>query len=790
MAASSPHGSGPERAATHARPMQIHDRSSVSPSRSRLAATLLLSSLLTVHAAPLAGQEPTAADRSPEAALPGGPGGVERASGGHGIQLRDGRPLGLGRGYRADFAAGRVDFVPALGAKAANELPLSFELEEIRLGDELVHAADPTVEPTLDGDFVRYARGAAIVEQYEVQEGAVHQSFLFDELPFGKGGDLVVRGRLHTDLPAPLVLEDGGLLFEEPGVGGVTVGAVTGIDANGASVQGTLRSDGEHLELVLPGDFVANAAFPLLLDPILAPLVAVNDSGWNDRNPDLCYAGSSYYVVWERVFAANSSSIMLQRVSLQGALMGAPEVVYSSQINQDPAVGFVDATNRLLIAWTYAHSVDPASTKIAMASYDVLSDDVSPADYVHFPGGPQSRVRVGGDESGTDDEAFLVWQEEGFGIRGILVNVPDGPVPAAATPVIEIDDSTGTQDALHPDISESVSFDGDFLVVWERRSTTNGIGQVWGRAYNRNGAPLWVGPTFLSSHVVFSYSAHYPSVDGNGETFLVAYERGEDIQATNFDIACRPVTIRPDGLDTPLLAEVVAGTPDDDQLRPCVTVTGTTAVVAWIDQFFWFNGVGYPAYSAFAKNVDLFSGEPWGELELMHSGDFLNDLAVAARASGDWMTSGSAMFAWGATAFGAGHSDVAALRYSAPGSVGISASGCGSSGEHFVENAVAGNDEFAIHLRGSTPDSFAVLVIAGSSEPVECGPCTLFPKLESVYYETTDANGDARVDIPIGVELAGVTFLSQWAVFAPGGACTLVDLNLSRALTTIIGTEP
>jgi hypothetical protein len=92
----------------------------------------------------------------------------------------------------------------------------------------------PRVE--IAGRTAVLARSATIRERYEARAEGLEQSFEFLAAPGGRG-DLIVRGRISTELGAERCA-DGSLRFGLPGVGGVSVGTVTGIDALGRKRRG------------------------------------------------------------------------------------------------------------------------------------------------------------------------------------------------------------------------------------------------------------------------------------------------------------------------------------------------------------------------------------------------------------------------------------------------------------------------------------------------------------------------------------------------------------------------
>ena len=172
---------------------------------------------------------------------------------------------GGGPEYAVVFDRRGLEFTPALGSRAPRNHPFRFTLESIDRGGASILSIDQRgAEPRQHGTTASYQRSPAIVERYDLGPDGVELSFVFRD-PLPGSGDLVVRGRIATELtPAATGQFEDGVSFELQGVGGVHVGAVTGIDAAGRRTPGSLRCDGAHLELVLPARFVDTATYPLI----------------------------------------------------------------------------------------------------------------------------------------------------------------------------------------------------------------------------------------------------------------------------------------------------------------------------------------------------------------------------------------------------------------------------------------------------------------------------------------------------------------------------------------------
>ena len=239
-----------------------------------------------------------------------------------GIEAAGDQVVGFGADYKARFDQGGVEYTPALGKLAPHNLPLRFTLQSIRRGNQLLlDATARTPKPVIVGDQVVYGRGD-VDEQYQVRSDGIEQLFTFAR-PFGGDGDLVVRGRIDTEL-VPTTNPDGSISWLLPGVGGVHVGLVTGIDAGGNRVQGQLRRDGNSLELSLPDAFVDAASFPLVLDPLLGTEFQVGTG--NNSDPDVAFDASNnvYLAVWQNRFSTADIDVYGQRLNgSTGALVGA-----------------------------------------------------------------------------------------------------------------------------------------------------------------------------------------------------------------------------------------------------------------------------------------------------------------------------------------------------------------------------------------------------------------------------------------------------------------------------------
>ena len=703
----------------------------------------------------------------PQQAAPVEPPSVWRAS--TGIHADDAGLRGSGPAYKVSFDRGGVSFTPALGQRVAHNMPMRFELESVRRGDRLVLATDEPQEPERVGETVQYRHGAGIVERYDVRERGLEQSFTF-AAPLPGEGDLVVRLRLWTDLPRPSLEAGPELEFILPGAGGVRVGGVTGIDADGRAVPGERRLDGEHLELVLPADFVDGAAYPLLLDPLIEPIVDVAGGADKDIDPDVAYDATEevYMVVWQRDFSVSDADIRGQRVLPTGALSGGQLAIEDSDAQEarNPTIASVDVSGRFLVAWQ--------TRTVLGAPYDIVGRSV-PASSV---GGASAIVTIadeaanenypdaGGEPTLLDNEALVVWFEEDGGIRGAQVTVPASGSPNAFG---HFDLSSNPFDNL-PAISKCTDEDGRRLVVWQRlyHDPAPGDHDLRAAVIDRNGNVLQ-SDTGLGSDV--GPDEIHPDVDGDGTRWVVAYEWDPSLGAAEHDIRAVPVEWTGTSLSIGAEASMTSD-PLGLETNPAVAYTGPKAFIAWTegpiagDTDLVVRGVD-PKNCLVCEETTTVSDSALRE----------GRPAIASELSGSVSAGDGALLAWQLFDGAADDGDIQAQLLEAIGSGGTVTNlggGCGNGGTlAFSGVAAPGNPDFVGLLSGADPGAVIALLLVrfpGPGSTTVCGPCT-YLEWPWAYLITTVSSGEAKLGLPIPcrANLAGATLLAQFISW-PSGA--------------------
>jgi hypothetical protein len=699
-----------------------------------------------------------------------------------GISELDGEPWALGPAYKARFDAHGFRFVPALTRNAQAARSLSFALDSIALGGVPIYGApDAGVLPTVEGKTVRYARGAGITEAYEARRAGLEQYFVFESLP-PAAGDLVVRGRILTDLVAVTASPEGGLRFEAVGEGGVEYGAALGIDARGRTSPASLSFDGDSVEMRLPASFVRRAALPLVLDPLVGAIEVVDDGANDDERPDVAYDATqqTYLVVWQRYFALNNIDIRAQRLDIDGIPDGAPILVESVDINERPAVGDVNDTNRFLVVWQRS-TVVGGTHDVLCRAVNGSSGAVSAATTI-AGGAPDDLLPdVGGESHPPDRECLVVWKREGTGIRGQLVRVPGSPLdPSLVGGLLDV--STGADDD-NPAVTKSGSSVGRWLVVWERffAAPPPGDNDLRARLVDRDGTFCTAVTTVLTT---IGPDEHLPSCAGDGTDFLVVWERDFDLHCATASHAgpCGAGGTLAVGTDETLLAR------DADLRAPAVEYCGREYVVAYLEEVSVLDG------DLYVVGVDPVACTPCEKPQLV-AGTAENEArpAVAAQRSAATGEGPDVLIAWmsedtGVVGF---ESDIYVHLYRCtPGFAVINGAGCGNGGGFYeVTCAGIGASGFTHLLSGALPGSPAALVIGFSLLDFSCGTCLLRPSLDYVAGTATSGTGSASVVTPIPDDpaLIGAVVFGQWAVFHAAGACALFGIDASNALQIVVG---
>lgn len=675
---------------------------------------------------------------------------------------------GDGPSYKALFHPHGIEFVPAFGARVAEEQPLQLTLRSIVRGEHTVLDQPANVPPERHQDrTVRYPRAAGIAEHFDVQKAGVELSVHF-AAPLPGHGDLVVTYDMHTTLGEAEPTADGGVAFRREGAGAITIGAVTGIDADGDRVQGRVQLLDAAVQFVLPAAFVDAASFPLVLDPLLGAQFAPVATGGDDLDPDACYGPSSAYgVVFRRAYASNSADILLSLTSTS-APMTLTVVEGGAAIGGEPTIAHVTASSRTLVAWTERASLfsqrdircrafngwDTVGTAVAIAA--TAADECEPE-------------LAGNNLTGTgNDYALCAYTIPGTGLQKCRVQVlANSTCVVGATAALQLDAA-----ASQPAISQSALSSQPYLVVWR----TQQAGQWLIRTMPVDAAWNSLGATVVLENG--TQELLHPAVDGSGLDYLCAWERIETNSSTLRDVRARGQRWNGTAL-TNVGSTITIGAANMDDFAPAVGACGKFLVA-------------YAAQFPLSSNVDLRAVELDAACAICGPGFLLQGRnqtlaqniettpAIATvRSSGganasdsrallvfaeveDVLPFASTLVAQQYQAFGTGSAPVVGTSCGA-GSIGRSGG--------FPQ---VGNTAFGITLAGAPVGSVPFLLIGFLGTPQACGTCSV---LNIVTAQFVPGSGSASAPFPFPCShypFLGLGLEAQWAVLgAPTSPCPL-----------------
>jgi hypothetical protein len=229
---------------------------------------------LSLYAPDVAEQQPTAGDSQLGTQLQSLRTPVHTAPADSGMQYGI---WAAGDNYKVSFHDG-MTFVPYLGAAYPKTQSLGWTTKSVLLGEtELLDNKQARPVPT---DWRYEYQFGAVTEAYDVLGKGLEQTFVLHERP--AAGDLIIRGAVQTMLHAQTsaTAHQAITFFDDEERAIIEYGSAIAFDANGNRVLvGTSYASG-HITLTVPGSWVASAALPITVDPLLNR-VLVASSGFN-----------------------------------------------------------------------------------------------------------------------------------------------------------------------------------------------------------------------------------------------------------------------------------------------------------------------------------------------------------------------------------------------------------------------------------------------------------------------------------------------------------------------------
>lgn len=709
---------------------------------------VLLGSLGLAAALPLCAQGgPAQPSRSGRTAPP-----ALAASSFAGVMERDGALLGTARRYRATFGERGVEYLPALGKHAPRAEPWQVHTVSITRGDTLVlDAGTATPQRSHDRTSVAYT-WPGVVEHYAAQSAGLEQSFHFATAPRGRG-DLVVHLAVATALPPS---SDGRTAWLTPGGGGVTLGAVTGIDALGHRCAGTAHLTATGVDLSLPGWFVDSAVYPLVLDPLIGTATEAL-AGADCDFPDCAYDGFSgtYCVVWTQFFGGGTTGVV-GSVFLADLTFGYAFAVNQPGDEDSVRVCSIGGTGLFVMVWVnYTNS----GSSISGLAFEPTQAQATNVWNLYGPAGVSMPV-LSSEATQFDDDCLVAWIDDTYGLIGCSVAI-DNQFQVSATQLVQIAGGNATE----PAFSKQGGNPGVHLLTWVDRP--QGLpgwvrAQVVDNDMNLIGTGAWIQNV--------PQNAGWPSVDGDGFRFLIAWEEQEVANPSATDIRGRIVTVGSLGITTQGSVFDLVAYPNDLDMAPDVALLGDKFGITYMGQApnapYW-DDVYFRALSPSGVPI---GGELRLDLTLGTAYRYEHTPRIIGRRDGDPSTTdddGLVVFADQSATTGDSNVGLQAVESMGPGGAVVDmGGGCGPGGLAVANDPFAlGNPQFRFELYGAQSLTIPFLLIGLAGPRQTCGVCTVIQPLSCQFVANTAGYCIGAMNVPGDPVLVGVSIEFQFATF-------------------------
>ncbi|MBL8724437.1 MAG: hypothetical protein JNK49_10350 [Planctomycetes bacterium] len=742
---------------------------------------------LVVAASLLPAQQPTAPHRAVSPRVPIAP-PVARdhvCLDAHG----DGTVWARGTDWKASFGASGFVFVPFLGADAPRNFPVTVRLQSVRAGSVAL-PLDLSRAATVAGNTVRMARGA-VTECYELATRGVEQKFVVAERPVA--GNLTVELAVDTELTAA-GHADGTLTFANER-GGVRVSEAIAIDAGGrrCHVQAELVADG--YTLTVPADFLAAAAFPLVIDPFFLSFSITPGPGSTlYQLPDVAYLaqGDGFYAsVFEEIYSATDHDVLVGLTRRDGSSAGFYYVDVSTTTWLAPRVAsHLAASQFLCVARVGNTSIGARTIQLAASGSSAVLSLGLP--FTIRASATAMDADVGGDSNRTaalPGNYCVTWGESG-NVRHALVRT-DSLVLVPPNPVLDPVGASAGNPAISKCCGPALPGAQDWMIVWEQDAGANGQ-DIWGASVHFDGslsAPAFLIEGANSSDTRPEVSS-LTDVFGNVQQWMVVWQRavpGGPLQPAHDDVwgaiwdGTTPRT-GPRNLTALLLRPNFR-----NQWNPCVETDGMRFCVGFAEKVSTFS----PDVEPYLATVHLQGG---ATMEVTSYPELLNayveaddNLQIASERSGGtastrymtvWDTRQPSPLLQGCIgAFYRGHLNVPSASYfnhALPGcgAMTLVPSGLPALGETIQMNLVGAQ---------GLPFLFAGFSVPPTSY---CGGCELGVDQATAAVLFTNA---FTLAIPPDVGLIGLMLAFQGIdVLAPGGCSAPVPFTLTDEIIVLI----
>jgi hypothetical protein len=479
-----------------------------------------------------------------------------------------------GRNFRAHVDSSGLTLSP-LGPATAATTPIRFRTRTISLGSSEVYRGEPSASGwCVTGDTAQslLERTPGLVVHYEVRPDGVEVAWVVAR-PLAAQGDLIIEAELagaRFDLPATI---DDSSPADSTGPR-IRVGPAFAVDQDGRSWQVTVAVAENNLRVTVPASILAEARFPLAVDPLMTPEFALDapmdgPSPCTRAAPVVAANESGYFVVWSHGRSEiTDPAVYGARVDPTGALLDPYGILISTQAGEQTVCAVAGNSNMFLVAWAAPHG---SST----TDWDILGARILPGgavlDSLPLPICTAVSTVQNSPAAAANGEKYLVaWRDaRNTAIYGTIVGM-DGSLSVTNGSIL----LNGANDQYTP---AAAALGTNYLVVAQdyRRATSSAYNcDIYGARVDGKGVVLDPTGFVICTN---SGSQFHPTVAASGTNYLVVWQ---DYDLAGSDILGARVSPGGTVLDTNALVICHAA---NSQAYPAVAGDNAAFLVAWQD---------------------------------------------------------------------------------------------------------------------------------------------------------------------------------------------------------------
>jgi hypothetical protein len=371
---------------------------------------------------------------------------------------------------RAEFSSQGLRYFTKEAGGMVGDQVFEYRLAEMRAGEQTYPVR--SVAPEIAGDTrIEYERGFGLVEAYLALDQGVEQ--VFELATPLEHGDLTLVGRVGTNLQVA-VAPSGELRFLSGGKDVLRYGVAVVFDAQGRHLPVTPQlsnrpgADGWQLSLTVPGDWLAEAAYPVTVDPFIGGDFLISVAEDDQRKAALAYNDDrdEWLVVWVDA-RDGDGDINAQIVNNSGRTVG--DVILLADDDDTltlPAAAYDSNQKRYLVVWQ-----NDTQHAITGRVLNAIGGFLTDAFYINK--GTLFRHHPAVAYNPVSDEYLVVWaRDAGDGTGNIWGRkVGDDGTPDPGGPFLVSD--LANDEAYPSLVAYPESSGGQYLVVWERQIGAN-----------------------------------------------------------------------------------------------------------------------------------------------------------------------------------------------------------------------------------------------------------------------------------------------------------------------------